>query len=82
MSKMVFSGDLGVKDRPILRDPYNNQESRLSSLWRLHTATGSIRKIHMDVKNLMDIIRENHAKRGGTYRYPFLCGRQDAGADI
>ena len=74
VSKIVFSGDLGVMDRPILRDPtiikkadYVIMESTYGN--RLHTENA------MDVKKLMDIIR-NTAMRGGNTIIPsFAVGR-------
>ena len=74
VSKIVFSGDLGVMDRPILRDPtiikkadYVIMESTYGN--RLHTENS------MDVRKLMDIIRET-ARRGGNTIIPsFAVGR-------
>ncbi len=74
VSKIVFSGDLGVMDRPILRNPtiikkadYVIMETTYGN--RLHP------KNSMDVKKLMDIIRKT-AKRGGTTVIPsFAVGR-------
>ena len=74
VSKLVFSGDLGVMDRPILRNPtiikkadYVIMETTYGN--RLHP------KNSMDVKKLMDIIRKT-AKRGGTTVIPsFAVGR-------
>lgn len=74
VSKIVFSGDLGVMDRPILRNPtiikkadYVIMETTYGN--RLHPQNS------MDVKKLMDIIRKT-AKRGGTTVIPsFAVGR-------
>lgn len=74
VSKIVFSGDLGVMDRPILRNPtiikkadYVIMETTYGN--RLHP------KNSMDVKRLMDIIRQT-AARGGTIVIPsFAVGR-------
>lgn len=74
VSKLVFSGDLGVMERPILRNPtiikkadYVIMETTYGN--RLHP------KNSMDVKKLMDIIRKT-AKRGGTTVIPsFAVGR-------
>ena len=74
VSKIVFSGDLGVKDRPILRDPtiikkadYVIMETTYGN--RLHP------KNPLDVKNLLDIIRDT-AEKGGTTVIPsFAVGR-------
>ncbi len=74
VSKIVFSGDLGVMDRPILRNPtiikkadYVIMESTYGN--RLHTENA------MDVRRLMDIIRDT-AKRGGNTIIPsFAVGR-------
>lgn len=74
VSKLVFSGDLGVMDRPILRNPtiikkadYVIMETTYGN--RIHP------KNSMDVKKLMDIIRKT-AKRGGTTVIPsFAVGR-------
>ncbi|MFR4406584.1 MAG: MBL fold metallo-hydrolase RNA specificity domain-containing protein [Anaerovoracaceae bacterium] len=73
-SKIVFSGDLGVMNRPILRDPtiikkadYVIMETTYGD--RVHPSNS------MDVKKLMDIIRDT-AKRGGTTVIPsFAVGR-------
>ncbi len=73
-SKIVFSGDLGVINRPILRDPtiikkadYVIMETTYGD--RVHPSNS------MDVKKLMDIIRDT-AKRGGTTVIPsFAVGR-------
>ncbi len=74
VSKIVFSGDLGVKDRPILKDPtiiksadYVIMETTYGN--RLHPENP------MDVKKLMDIIRDT-AENGGTTVIPsFAVGR-------
>lgn len=73
-SKIVFSGDLGVMDRPILRNPtiikkadYVIMETTYGN--RVHPSNS------LDVTRLMDIIRET-AKRGGTTVIPsFAVGR-------
>lgn len=73
-SKIVFSGDLGVMDRPILRDPtiikkadYVIMETTYGN--RVHPSNS------LDVTKLMDIIRET-AKHGGTTVIPsFAVGR-------
>lgn len=74
VSKIVFSGDLGVIDRPILRDPtiikkadYVIMETTYGN--RLHPQNA------MDVKTLMDIVIKT-VKRGGTVVIPsFAVGR-------
>ncbi len=74
VSKIVFSGDLGVMDRPILRDPtlikkadYVIMETTYGN--RLHPENS------MDVHKLMNIIRDT-AKRGGNTVIPsFAVGR-------
>ena len=74
VSKIVFSGDLGVMDRPILRNPtiikkadYVIMETTYGN--RLHP------KNSMDVYKLMNIIRDT-AKRGGNTIIPsFAVGR-------
>ncbi len=73
-SKIVFSGDLGVMDRPILRNPtiikkadYVIMETTYGN--RVHPSNS------LDVTKLMDIIRET-SKRGGTTVIPsFAVGR-------
>lgn len=73
-SKLVFSGDLGVKDRPILRDPtvikkadFLIMESTYGN--RLHP------KEEGNIEALMEIV-EATAKRGGTVVIPsFAVGR-------
>ena len=72
--RLVFSGDLGVKDRPILRDPefldradIVIMESTYGS--RLHPPA------HHSIKQLMDIIIDT-TERGGTVVIPsFAVGR-------
>ena len=73
-SKIVFSGDLGVEGRPILRDPtyikhadYVIMESTYGG--RLHPVTGS------GVEELIDIVAKT-IKRGGNVVIPsFAVGR-------
>jgi len=74
VSKIVFSGDLGVMDRPILRNPtkikkadYVIMETTYGN--RLHPSNS------MDVKKLMDIIRETAARGGTTVIPSFAVGR-------
>ncbi|MBQ6400987.1 MAG: MBL fold metallo-hydrolase [Firmicutes bacterium] len=74
VSKIVFSGDLGVMDRPILRDPtiikkadYVIMESTYGN--RLHTENA------MDVRKLMDIIRDTALRGGNTVIPSFAVGR-------
>lgn len=74
VSKIVFSGDLGVMERPILRNPtiikkadYVIMETTYGN--RLHPENS------MDVNNLISIIRET-TKRGGNVVIPsFAVGR-------
>ncbi|MDO4869418.1 MAG: MBL fold metallo-hydrolase [Bacillota bacterium] len=74
VSKIVFSGDLGVMERPILRNPtiikkadYVIMETTYGN--RLHPENS------MDVNNLINIICET-AKRGGNTVIPsFAVGR-------
>lgn len=73
-SKIVFSGDLGVMERPILRNPtiikkadYVIMETTYGN--RLHPANS------LDVKKLMDIIRETAARGGTTVIPAFAVGR-------
>lgn len=74
VSKIVFSGDLGVMNRPILRNPtiikkadYVIMETTYGN--RVHPANA------MDVKKLMDIIRETAARGGTTVIPAFAVGR-------
>ena len=74
VSKIVFSGDLGVMNRPILRDPtiikkadYVIMETTYGN--RLHPQNS------MDVRRLMDIIRETAARGGTTVIPSFAVGR-------
>ena len=74
VSKIVFSGDLGVMNRPILRDPtiikkadYVIMETTYGN--RLHPQNS------MDVRRLMDIIRETAAIGGTTVIPSFAVGR-------
>ena len=74
VSKLVFSGDLGVMGRPILRDPtiikkadYVIMETTYGN--RMHPENA------MDVKRLMDIIRETAARGGTTVIPAFAVGR-------
>lgn len=74
VSKIVFSGDLGVMDRPILRDPtiikkadYVIMETTYGN--RLHPQNS------MDVKSLMEIVIKT-VRRGGSVVIPsFAVGR-------
>ena len=74
VSKIVFTGDLEVMERPILRNPvkikkadYVIMETTYGN--RLHPSNS------LNVKELMDIIRKT-AKRGGTTVIPsFAVGR-------
>ncbi len=73
-SKIVFSGDLGVKDRPILRDPkkikkadYLIMESTYGGRFHPENATSIDRLIHI----ILDTV-----KRGGSIIIPaFAVGR-------
>lgn len=73
-SKLVFSGDIGVKGRPILRDPktikkadYLIMESTYGN--RVHDPNSS------SIRSLIDIVIRT-AKRGGTIVIPsFAVGR-------
>lgn len=74
VSKIVFSGDLGVMNRPILRNPtiikkadYVIMETTYGN--RTHPENA------MDVKKLMDIIRETAARGGTTVIPAFAVGR-------
>ncbi|MDO4545218.1 MAG: MBL fold metallo-hydrolase [Bacillota bacterium] len=74
VSKIVFSGDLGVMERPILRNPtiikkadYVIMETTYGN--RLHPHNS------MDVKALMNIIRETAARGGTTVIPSFAVGR-------
>ena len=74
VSKIVFSGDLGVMDRPILRNPtiikkadYIIMESTYGN--RNHPDNA------MDVNHLVDIICETAARGGNTVIPSFAVGR-------
>lgn len=74
VSKIVFSGDLGVMDRPILRNPtiikkadYVIMETTYGN--RLHPENS------MDVNNLIDIICETAERGGNTVIPSFAVGR-------
>lgn len=74
VSKIVFSGDLGVMERPILRNPtiikkadYVIMETTYGN--RLHPENS------LDVKRLMDIIRDTAARGGTTVIPSFAVGR-------
>lgn len=74
VSKIVFSGDLGVMHRPILRDPTIIKKADYVIM---ETTYGN--RIHpdnsMNVEKLMDIIVKT-ARRGGTVVIPsFAVGR-------
>ncbi len=74
VSKIVFSGDLGVMERPILRNPVKIKKADYVIM---ETTYGN--RLHpnnsLNVKELMDIIRKT-AKRGGTTVIPsFAVGR-------
>ena len=74
VSKIVFSGDLGVMNRPILRNPTIIKKADYVIM---ETTYGN--RVHpenaMDVKNLMDIIRETAARGGTTVIPAFAVGR-------
>lgn len=74
VSKIVYSGDLGVMNRPILRNPtiikkadYVIMETTYGN--RLHPENS------MDVKKLLDIIRKTAARGGTTVIPSFAVGR-------
>ena len=74
VSKLVFTGDLGVMERPILRDPtiikkadYVIMETTYGN--RLHPENS------LDVNNLIDIICETSARGGNTIIPSFAVGR-------
>ncbi|MBQ9015743.1 MAG: MBL fold metallo-hydrolase [Firmicutes bacterium] len=74
VSKIVFSGDLGVMDRPILRNPtlikkadYAIMETTYGN--RLHPENA------MDVHKLMNIIRDTAQRGGNTIIPSFAVGR-------
>ncbi len=74
VSKIVFSGDLGVMERPILRNPtiikkadYVIMEATYGN--RLHPENS------MDVDKLIDIILETAARGGSTIIPSFAVGR-------
>ena len=74
VSKIVFSGDLGVMERPILRNPTIIKKADCVIM---ETTYGN--RLHpensMDVKELMDIIRDTAAKGGTTVIPSFAVGR-------
>lgn len=74
VSKIVFSGDLGVMNRPILRNPTIIKKADYVIM---ETTYGN--RVHpenaMDVKKLMDIIRETAARGGTTVIPAFAVGR-------
>ena len=74
VSKIVFSGDLGVMERPILRNPTIIKKADFVIMEttygnRLHPSNS------MDVKKLMDIIRDTAARGGTTVIPSFAVGR-------
>ena len=74
VSKIVFSGDLGVMERPILRNPTIIKKADYVIM---ETTYGN--RVHpensMNVKAMMDIIRETAAKGGTTVIPSFAVGR-------
>ena len=74
VSKIVFSGDLGVMERPILRNPTIIKKADYVIM---ETTYGN--RVHpensMDVKALMDIILETAARGGTTVIPSFAVGR-------
>ena len=74
VSKIVFSGDLGVMERPILRDP---TIIKSADYVIMETTYGN--RLHpeniMDVNNLIDIICETAARGGNTVIPSFAVGR-------
>lgn len=74
VSKIVFSGDLGVMERPILKNPTIIKKADFVIMEttygnRLHPSNS------MDVKKLMDIIRDTAARGGTTVIPSFAVGR-------
>ena len=74
VSKIVFSGDLGLMERPILRNPTIIKKADFVIMEttygnRLHPSNS------MDVKKLMDIIRDTAARGGTTVIPSFAVGR-------
>lgn len=74
VSKVVFSGDLGVMDRPILRNPTIIKKADFVIM---ETTYGN--RLHpensMDVNNLINIIIETSARGGNTIIPSFAVGR-------
>ncbi|WZL72878.1 MBL fold metallo-hydrolase [Clostridiaceae bacterium 35-E11] len=73
-SKIVFSGDLGMKNRPLLRDPVYIEEA---DYLIIESTYGNRSHEAMDIRihRLMDIIRKT-IDRGGTVVIPsFAVGR-------
>ncbi len=74
VSKIVFSGDLGVMDRPILRNPTIIKKADYVIM---ETTYGN--RLHpeniMDVNNLINIIIETSARGGNTIIPSFAVGR-------
>lgn len=74
VSKIVFSGDLGVMDRPILRNPTIIKKADYVIM---ETTYGN--RVHpensMDVNNLINIICETAARGGNTVIPSFAVGR-------
>lgn len=72
--KLVFSGDLGMKDKPILRDPEFVEEADILLLESTYGA-----RLHADMhKGIRDLIRiiEETSRRGGSVVIPsFAVGR-------
>lgn len=74
VSKIVFSGDLGVMDRPILRNPTKIKKADYAIM---ETTYGN--RLHpeniMDVHKLMNIIRDTAQRGGNTIIPSFAVGR-------
>lgn len=74
VSKIVFSGDLGVMNRPILRNPTIIKKADFVVM---ETTYGN--RLHpensMDVNNLINIISETAARGGNTVIPSFAVGR-------
>ena len=73
-SKIVFSGDLGMKNRPILRDPVTIKKADCVIMETTYGNRNHAQN-YMSVKQLIDIILKT-TRRGGTVVIPsFAVGR-------
>lgn len=78
--KIVFSGDIGNKNKPLIRDPQYIKDAD----YVLMESTYGDRFHDPEVDHLKDLvsITQRTLDRGGNVVIPALCRRQDAGTPL